>query len=92
MIFLIELSTCIILSGHLAPKVIVDELFYISVRDNFAKNYALIMCILILILYVNNSTMTKFDVITSKKGPILASFKETEFSLHHLVLIVLFQI
>ena len=58
--------------------------------DNFAKNNDL--CILILILYVNNSTMTKFDVISSKESPILASLQDMEFSLHYLVSIVLFQI
>ena len=52
------------------------------------------LCILILILYVNNSTMTKFDaiIISSKESPILASLQGMEFSLHHLVSIVLFQI
>ena len=50
------------------------------------------LCILILILYVNNSTMTKFDAISSKESPILASLQDMEFSLHHLVSIVLFQI
>ena len=50
------------------------------------------LCILILILYVNNSTMTKLDAISSKESPILASLQDTEFSLHHLVSIVLFQI
>ena len=50
------------------------------------------LCILILNLYVNNSTMTKFDVISSKESPILASLQDMEFSLHHLVSIVLFQI
>ena len=50
------------------------------------------LCILILILYVNNSTMTKLDAISSKESPILASLQDMEFSLHHLVSIVLFQI
>ena len=51
------------------------------------------LCILILILSViNNSTMTKFDAISSKESPILASLQDMEFSLHHLVSIVLFQI
>ena len=50
------------------------------------------LCILILILYVNNSTMTQFDAISSKESPILASLQDMEFSLHHLVSIVLFQI
>ena len=45
-----------------------------------------------LILYVNNSTMTEFDAISSKESPILASLQGMEFSLHHLVSIVLFQI
>ena len=38
------------------------------------------LCILILILYVNNSTMTKFDAISTKESPILASM---EYSLHY---------
>ena len=50
------------------------------------------LCTLILILSVNNSTMTKFDAISSKKRPILASLQDMEFSLHRLVSIVLFQI
>ena len=50
------------------------------------------LCILILILYVNNSTMTKLDAISSKESPILASLQDMEFSLHHLLSIVLFQI
>ena len=50
------------------------------------------LCILILSLYVNNSTMTKLDAISSKESPILASLQDTEFSLHHLVSIVLSQI
>ena len=49
------------------------------------------LCILMLILYVNNSTMTEFDAIRSKESPILASLQGMEFSLHHLVSIVLFQ-
>ena len=36
--------------------------------------------------------MTKFDAISAKKSPILASLQDMEFSLHHLVSIVLFQI
>ena len=31
------------------------------------------LCILMLILYVNNSTMKKFDAISSKESPILVS-------------------
>ena len=50
------------------------------------------LCILMLILYVNYSTMTKFDAISSKESPILASLQDMEFSLQHLVSIVLFQI
>ena len=50
------------------------------------------LCILILILYVNNSTMTKLDAISSKESPILASLQDMEFSLHHLLSIVLFPI
>ena len=50
------------------------------------------LCTLILILYVNNSTMTKFDVISSKESSILANLQDMEFSLHHLRSIVLFQI
>ena len=70
----------------------VNSLFYISVRDNFAKNNALVYTNTD--LDVNNSTMTKFDaiIISSKESPILASLQDMEFSLHHLVSIVLFQI
>ena len=50
------------------------------------------LCILMLISYVNNSTMKKFDAVSSKESPILASLQDMEFSLHHLVSIVLFQI
>ena len=39
--------------------------------------------ILILILYVNNSTMTKFDAISTKESPILASLQNMEYSLHY---------
>ena len=41
------------------------------------------LCILILIPYVNNSTMTKFDAISTKESPILASLQNMEFSLHY---------
>ena len=41
------------------------------------------LCILMLILHVNNSTMTKFDAISSKESPILASLQNMEVSLQH---------
>ena len=41
------------------------------------------LCILILILYVNNSTMTKFDAISIKESPILASLQNMEYSIHY---------
>ena len=41
------------------------------------------LCILIVILYVNNSTMTKFDTISTKESPILASLQNMQYSLHY---------